>query len=158
HGFHFHSRRRLSANVPFALAERVAGRWTDYLVVINDEDATAARRLGLVPPGRLVQMPGIGIGTSRFRAAGGAAEDNAPVPAALGLGAHGKLVLCIAEFTHNKRHADVARAFARVGDAGAQLALAGREGPALAETHRLVAELGLEARVHFLGFRDDIAA
>ena len=67
HGFHFHSNRGRLANAPFSLAEKAAARWTDYLVVINEEDARAARRLALVPPQRLVQMPGIGIDTSRFQ-------------------------------------------------------------------------------------------
>ncbi len=62
----------------------------------------------------------------------------------------------IAEFTANKRHADAVRAFAGVGSSDVHLAIAGRDGPTLAATRRLVSRLGLAARVHFLGFRRDV--
>lgn len=158
HGFHFHRNRRVLANAPFALAEKAAARWTDYLVVINDDDERAARRLSLVPPDRLVRMPGIGIDTSRFQPERVSAEDVARVRHELGLGPDAKLLLAVAEFTHNKRHADIVRSFALVRDTSTRLALAGREGPALAATKQLVSELGLGARVDFLGFREDIPA
>jgi len=38
------------------------------------------------------------------------------------------------------------------------LAIAGREGPALEPTRRLVAERGLSEQVHILGFRPDVPA
>ena len=44
HGFHFHAAGRAISNAVFLTAERVAGRWTDRLVVISDEDEAAARR------------------------------------------------------------------------------------------------------------------
>jgi glycosyltransferase involved in cell wall biosynthesis len=158
HGFHFHPNRGRFANAPFSLAEKAAARWTDYLVVINDEDARAARRLSLVAPDRLVQMPGIGIDTSRFQPDRVSADDIAAVRSELGLEPQDQLVLVVAEFTFNKRHEDAVRAFAQLGDTRAHLALAGREGPALEGTKRLVAELGLGSRVHWLGFRGDIPA
>jgi glycosyltransferase involved in cell wall biosynthesis len=156
HGFHFHEQRTRRANAPFVLAEKTAARWTDYLVVINEADEQAARRHALVPPDRLVRMPGIGIDTKRFRPEGVTQEDIARVRAELGLGPSTQLVLVVAEFTLNKRHLDAVRAFSRVTGVDAHLALAGREGPALEGTRELVAELGLGDRVHFLGFRTDI--
>ena len=158
HGFHFHSNRGRLGNAPFTLAEKAAARWTDYLVVINEEDARAARRLALVPPDRLVPMPGIGIDTSRFQPDRVSTADVAAVRRELGLEPEDQLVLVVAEFTFNKRHEDAVRAFAKVGDMRVQLAIAGREGPALEGTKRLVAELGLGSRVHWLGFRNDIPA
>ena len=66
HGFHFHQGGRAVTNASFLAAERLAGRWTDRLVVINDEDEIAARKHQIVPSNRLVRMPGIGIDTSWF--------------------------------------------------------------------------------------------
>ncbi len=158
HGFHFHPDRSRVGNAPFAAAEKIAARWTDYLVVINDADEQAARRYGLVAHDRLVRMPGIGIDTERFQPERVLPHDVARIRDELGLGPEARLVLVVAEFTLNKRHADAVRAFARVTGVDAHLALAGRKGPALEATQRLVAELGLGGRVHFLGFRTDITA
>ncbi len=43
--------------------EKYAGRWTDYLVVINRDDEAEAKKHRLVPLQRLVYMPGIGVDT-----------------------------------------------------------------------------------------------
>ena len=44
HGFHFHKGAPALQNAAFLAMEKLAGRWTDYLVVINHEDEAAARR------------------------------------------------------------------------------------------------------------------
>ena len=44
HGFHFHEGGRRLPNAAFLFAERMAGRWTDRLVVINDEDEARRAR------------------------------------------------------------------------------------------------------------------
>ena len=54
HGFHFHRAGSRVTNAVFLTAERIAGRWTDRLVVMNDEDLAAARRHRIVPIRRLV--------------------------------------------------------------------------------------------------------
>ena len=38
HGFHFHKGAPALQNAAFLAMEKLAGRWTDYLVVINHED------------------------------------------------------------------------------------------------------------------------
>jgi glycosyltransferase involved in cell wall biosynthesis len=156
HGLHFHSTGSRLSNAAYLTAEKLAGRWTDYLVVINAADEAAARRHTLVPADRLVRMPGIGIDTDSFNPDRVSAEEVARVRSELRLDSDDQLVLMIAEFTANKRHADAVRAFAGVGRRDVHLAIAGRDGPTLAATRRLVARLGLEGRVHFLGFRRDI--
>ncbi|MGC9530121.1 MAG: glycosyltransferase [Candidatus Bipolaricaulaceae bacterium] len=55
HGFHFHPGRSWLGNLPFLALERLAGRWTDYLMVINRQDQAAARRstsCNMPPAGR----------------------------------------------------------------------------------------------------------
>ena len=69
HGFHFHRDGTAVSNAVFSTAERIAGRWTDRLIVINQEDDDAARERHLVPSGRLVRMPGIGIDTDHYSVA-----------------------------------------------------------------------------------------
>ena len=157
HGFHFHPNRGRLANAPFALAEKAAARWTDYLVVINDEDARAARRLSLVPPDRLVQMPGIGIDTSRFQPDRVSADDIAAVRSELG--SSRRTSWCSSSPSSRSTSATRTRcAHSPSSATRAPTSHRRQEGPALEGTKRLVAELGLGSRVHWLGFRGDIPA
>lgn len=158
HGFHFHPSGSRAFNTAYVAAEKAAGRWTDALVVINAADEAAARRHRLVPADRLVRMPGIGIDTERFDPGRVPAQDIARVRDELGLDNADHLVLMIAEFTANKRHADAVLALARLNLPEVHLAIAGRNGPALTPIRKLIASLGLEDRVHILGFRPDLPA
>jgi hypothetical protein len=49
HGFHFHDNGSPLTNFIYQTLEKRAGKWTDYLVVINHDDE-AARDLKIVPP------------------------------------------------------------------------------------------------------------
>jgi glycosyltransferase involved in cell wall biosynthesis len=158
HGFHFQPGGAPLSNAAYLAAEKLAGRWTDYLVVLNRADEAAARRFRLVPPDQLLRSPGIGIDPERYSAEQVPAADVARVRAELGLCPSDALLLMVAEFTENKRHRDAVHALERLGRDDVHLAIAGRAGPALPGTRRLVADLSLGDRVHLLGFRDDIPA
>lgn len=129
--------------------------WTDRLIVINEEDQHAARRWRLVPPSKLRYVPGIGIHTVQWRPEAVSETAVAQVRASLGLTPQDVLLLMVAEFTPGKRHHDAVEALARLGRPDVHLAFAGT-GPTLERIRAHVARLGLQGRVHFLGFRDDI--
>jgi glycosyltransferase involved in cell wall biosynthesis len=157
HGFHFYSGGPRLKGAALRGLEKLAGRWTDYLVVINREDERAARHYRLVPPERVRYMPGIGVDTQRYGPEAVAEADVARVRRELGLSPGEALFLVVAELNPNKRHADVLRAFARLGRPGVFLALAG-PGPEEAPLRRLAHDLGVGDRVRFLGFRHDVPA
>lgn len=154
HGFHFHSGAGALRNLVFRTLERLAGRFTDELIVINTEDRDAARRLHLVPTGHLHHMPGIGVDLTRFRHREFTPEEIAARRAALDLPPTVPLVLMVAEFIPRKRHEDALAAFSAVWS-GAHLLLVGK-GPLEAEMRQQAASLGLGRRVHFLGYRPDV--
>jgi glycosyltransferase involved in cell wall biosynthesis len=155
HGFHFHHNRGVLGNALFTTLERTAGHWTDELVVINREDLLAARRHGLVPPGQIHFMKGIGVDTERYALARVDPADVAAVRASLGLDAATPLVLVVGELIPRKRHRDVLDALAQLKDRRPHLALAG-DGPLLETLRSHAARRGLADRVHFLGFRRDV--
>jgi glycosyltransferase involved in cell wall biosynthesis len=158
HGFHFLPNKVTPAGVAYLAAEKLASRWTDELITINEADRRAAERYRLIKPGHLHPMPGIGIDIAGYRADELTAADVASARGTLGLAADAHLFLMIAEFTTNKRHADAVLALAQLGRGDVHLAIAGRDGPALEPTRRLVAERGLSEQVHILGFRSDVPA
>jgi glycosyltransferase involved in cell wall biosynthesis len=157
HGFHFHRGGPLWQNLLFRELEKLAGRWTDYLVVINREDEEAARGYRIVPPGRIRPIPGIGVDTDLYAPRPELDLDACRLRTELGLGPGDPLFLTAAEFTRNKRHRDILAAFARLARPGVHLAFAG-DGPARPDMERLAAALGIAGRVFFLGFRGDVAA
>lgn len=156
HGFHFHSGGHPLTNALFLVLEKQAGRWTDFLVVINREDADAALRHGLVPRERLFYMPGIGVDTSLLAPERVSPEAIQRVRGELDIQPSTPLFVMVAEFTSNKRHCDVLHALARLNES-AHLACAG-VGRLLEHMQTLAKELKISSRVHFLGFRHDIPA
>jgi glycosyltransferase involved in cell wall biosynthesis len=155
HGFHFHDGGRWIVNQVFLATERIAGRWTDRLIVINDEDEAAVRRYRITSPRRLVRMPGIGLDTDRY--ARGVIEPGviAKVRRQLGIPAEAPLFVIVGEFSVNKRQADGIAALARMRHREARLVLLG-EGARRLDLERLVGRLGVEDRVVFAGMVDDV--
>ncbi len=160
HGFHFHPGGAPWKNLVFAGLEKLAARWTDFLVVMNREDEAAARRLRFLPDDRIVWMPGIGVDLTRYAPESVASGAVSALREELGLGAD-PVLLMVAEFTPRKRHGDALRALAAIASdrslPRAHLLLAG-VGPLRPEIERLAHALGLSRRVHFLGMRPDVPA
>lgn len=157
HGFHFHSQGVRLKNALFQTLEKLGGRWTDYLIVINRTDEEAAKRYHFVPPEKIWYMPGIGVNLRRFAPNGVETDDVEAVRREMTLCPGQPLLVMLAEFIPRKRHSDLLRAFARVNRPNVHLALAGA-GEGESATRRLAKSLGLEKRVHFLGFRRDVQA
>jgi glycosyltransferase involved in cell wall biosynthesis len=154
HGFHFHKHGSFLRNTTFLGLEKLAGRWTDYLIVINREDETSARRHNLVSPDRLVYMPGIGVDLETAYKPVSVSEI-AAFYAERGLPAGTPVFAVVAEFIPRKRNADALRALAALGRGDVHLLMAGT-GPTLPAMKRLARDLGIAERVHFLGFRKDV--
>jgi glycosyltransferase involved in cell wall biosynthesis len=155
HGFHTHPEGKPVPNAIFCGLERMAGRWTDALVVINHEDERLARRCRLAGKGRIYYMPGIGVDLDQYSRANVPAAAAASVRRELGLAGDDRLFLMIAAFQPGKRHEDALRAFKLIWTPDLHLALAGI-GPGMERIKAVVAELGLAGHVHFLGFRQDV--
>jgi glycosyltransferase involved in cell wall biosynthesis len=153
HGFHFHRNGSALRNAIFLSLEKLAGRWCDRLVVINQDDHNAALQYRLVPPKHLCYMPGIGLDLSRYRTV--PSEQSQLIRQELDLEAQDVLFLALAEFAPRKRHADLLQAFAQIATPQVHLALAG-DGPLKSSLQALSHQLGIDRQVHFLGFRTDI--
>lgn len=155
HGFHFYQGASPVRYWTFLALEKLAARWTDYLLLVNNEDETAALKHRLVPPEHLFHARGVGVDTEKFSRSRFTDAELERTRAGIGIDQGAPLFLTVAEFIPRKRHEDVIRAFARLGATDAHLALAGT-GPLLEDMRGLAAELGIADRVHFLGFRRDI--
>jgi glycosyltransferase involved in cell wall biosynthesis len=157
HGFHFHPYGGRLRNAIYRTLERVAGRWTDYLVTINRADEEAAIASKIVPAAQVRYMPGIGLDTEWYAPERVADGQVARVKAELGISPAQPLLLMLAEFNPGKRHSDVIYSAAAAGRRDFHIAFAG-EGPTGEEIRILAAKLNLAGRVHFLGTRRDVPA
>ncbi|MHB1355641.1 MAG: glycosyltransferase family 4 protein [Anaerolineae bacterium] len=155
HGFHFHRKGSPVKNLLFLTLEKLAGRWTDQLIVINHEDERAATRFHIVDVKRIHYIPGIGVDLALY------SPQNVPDQAVksfrseLGLKADDSLLLMVGEFNPGKRHRDALYALASLGRKDIHLALAG-SGRLVSQIRSLAERLHLEEQVHFLGFRPDV--
>lgn len=121
--------------------ERIAGRWTDLLVCVSDDELAAARAAGLRCPSVVVPN---GVDTGHLRP-----RDRAAARAAAGLPG-GPLALCVGRLAEQKGQDLLLAAWpgvlARVPDA--RLALVG-DGPERAHLRRLPG--AVDASVHWIG-------
>ena len=155
HGFHFFKGNSPLKNFVFLNLEKLAGRWTDHLIVMNREDFSAAQTHRIVPPEHLTLMPGIGVDLSKYSAASVTAEQIAAVRRELGLAPEDKYILMVAEFIPRKRHQDAIEALALTAEQQLHLVFAG-SGPTMDEMRKLTASKRVQSRCHFAGHRNDI--
>ncbi len=157
HGFHFHVGGNPLTNNVFRTMEKLAGAWTDYLIVINHEDEKAANQYRFLPPERIRYMPGIGVDINNYNRQQVSKTDIDRVRQEIGISLADPLLLAVAEFTPNKRHKDMVQALAQLKRTDVHLAFAGEGLPAFVdEIKQLIDELGVKSQVHFLGYRSDI--
>jgi glycosyltransferase involved in cell wall biosynthesis len=157
HGFHFYAGQKAVPHAVYRTMERLAARWTDYLVTVNHEDFEAGRALGSIATDRVRYIPGIGVDTSRYAPDAVPLAQAARVRAELGASPDQFLVTMIAEFGAVKRHRFAIRALSEVRDRSTVFALVGK-GSLEADVRAEVDRLGLSSRVRFAGYRHDVPA
>mgnify|MGYP002777014717 CR=1 FL=1 len=155
HGFHFHPGGQPLKNAAFITLEKLAGYWTDYIVVINREDEKAAKRYRLVKAERIRYMPGIGVDLQHYSSNSTSDAEVERVRQELGIRPDISLFLSVAELIGRKRPQDILKAFARLASPKAYLAFAG-DGLLMEQMQQLACQLGIQDRVNFLGTRSDI--
>jgi glycosyltransferase involved in cell wall biosynthesis len=155
HGFHFYKGAPAYKNAVFLFLEKIAGRWTDYLIVINKEDKSAAVKHKILSADHLVYMPGIGVDASFYAPEKVSDEDIEKLRKALKLKPDDKVFLMVGEFISRKRHRDLLEAFSYIRDPHIHLVFAG-VGPLMEEMKNLANKKGIGSNVHFLGYRNDI--
>jgi len=158
HGFHFYQGQQPAPHALYRAMERLAARWTDYLVTINAEDFAAARALGTIDPARVRLIPGIGVATDRFAENADpnvAQAARAEVRTGLDIPPDAFVLTMIAEFGAVKRHEFALRALAAVTDPRVVLVLVG-DGPLESSLREKAAALQLTVRIRWAGYRRDI--
>ncbi|MEN1970015.1 glycosyltransferase family 4 protein [Lentibacillus sp. N15] len=154
HGFHFCKGAPIINWLMYYPIEKSLAQITDCLITINQEDyaRAVAKRFRA---GRIEQVHGVGVDTEMFKPID--AHTKNKLRNVFGYQADDVLLFYAAEFNKNKNQQFLLYALALLKKEAphVKLLLAG-VGPLLETSKRLVAELGIEKMVDFLGFRNDI--
>jgi glycosyltransferase involved in cell wall biosynthesis len=155
HGFHFHKGGHPVTNRLFLTMEQVGGRWTDRLVVINEEDRVAALGHHVVPARKLLFMPGIGVDTTHYDPAAVPPARVAAVRTELGIPASAPVFVVVGELSIRKRPFDVVAALGGMRHQDAHVVLLG-EGAERPRVEAAAEAAAAADRVHYLGKVDDV--
>jgi glycosyltransferase involved in cell wall biosynthesis len=157
HTFHGHVLRGYfgaARSEAFRRLERTLARHSDALIAVSPEVRDDLVRLGVAPASKIVVIR-LGLDLAGRVSAPPGARD--ALRAELGVPGDRFLVGWLGRMTEIKRVDVLMRALARIGDEGVEVLLVG-DGPLRSEMEILAGEIGVRDRVHFAGFRTDVAS
>ena len=149
HGFHFY---RGAPKVNWMLyypIERIMSREADVICTINNEDNVRSRSF---PVDRTVMIHGIGINVDRLSSS----DSSCDIRQELGLAEDTFIVLSVGELNPNKNQKAIIRALSLLDDPGIHYVLCGR-GNQVDRLEALATSLGMQSKVHCVGYRRDVA-
>lgn len=152
HGFHFFRGAPLRNWLLYYPLEWLAARWTDGLLVLNEEDYARAQDLPV--RGQVFRVPGVGVELERFRVP---AVEGLNFREEQGLGPKVPVAAVVAELSRVKNHEQLLYAWCEVRRRlpEAVLLVVGT-GERRRELEGLAGRLGLGPGVRFLGSRSDV--
>lgn len=152
HGFHFFRGAPKPNWIIYYPAEKLAAKWTDHLITINNEDFQNAHKL--LPSEKISYVHGVGV---EFADENIAAEEKQRLKKSLGLAEDAIIISYVAELNTNKNHQFLLGNWKQIKQKNPQLELlligAGDKEQELKE---LVKNEQLSG-IHFLGYRRDVA-
>lgn len=151
HGFHFYSGAGIGTWLLYGTMEKIAAKWTDGLIVINQEDYETAKNYLAIAAEKLFYVHGVGVNIAEMRSA-----QRQVLRAKLGVGKGTLAVICVAELCGNKNHRLLLQAWRIISAKYRQteLLLVG-DGECRAELQAII-DVQKIPRVRLLGFRRDI--
>lgn len=150
HGFHFCKGAPLINWLLFYPIERWLSRYTNTLITINREDYKRAKSFKSC---KVEYVPGIGIDTVGY---GSCTVDRAAKRKELGISDEDIVILSVGELSKRKNHQAVIKSLASVKSDNIKYILCGT-GKKDKLLKSLTKKNGLENKIIFLGFRNDIA-
>ena len=152
HGFHFFKGAPLKNWLMYYPVEKICAHFTDVLITINKEDYALAQKK--MHAKKVCYVPGVGIDLSKIQ---NIKCDRNEVRKSMGVPEDCILLLSVGELSVRKNHQVVIQALARLNMSNVHYAIAGR-GDLESYLKNLAVSLGVESKVHFLGYRNDVVS
>ncbi|MBQ0099791.1 MAG: glycosyltransferase family 4 protein, partial [Firmicutes bacterium] len=148
HGFHFFKGGSKKNWLLYYPIEKHFAKYTDTLITINKMDYQLAKEKFSAK--KVEYIPGVGVNLSGF-----IHNENAITKEDIGLTKEDKIVLSVGELNKNKNHQVIIKAISKIEDKNVHYVLCGN-GPLENELKELANKLGVQDRVHFMGYRRDV--
>ncbi len=154
HGFHFFKGGPKASWLLYYPVEKLLSRFTDAIITINEEDYQLVKTRGF-KNGATYRIPGIGINTDRLIIP--TEEKKQQLRRKFGYTPNDFILLYTAEFIQRKNHKFIIDALPALLQSipTVKIIFAGK-GHLLEKMKAYAAELGVDDRINFLGFRNDI--
>ncbi|CEQ13050.1 glycosyltransferase [Paeniclostridium sordellii] len=152
HGFHFYKGASKSHNFIYENIERFLARFTDCIITINQEDFEGAKTFKLRENGEVYYVPGIGINVDKYFKLN---VDKHKKRKEIGVRENSKLIIMVGDLVPNKNYETALKSISKIDNKNIECIICGI-GSDEQKLKKLTNELGLEDRVHFLGFRNDV--
>lgn len=151
HGFHFYKGSNLLSWLILYPIEKFLSRFTDDLVTINKEDYNLAKNK--MHAKRTHHLSGVGVDLGKFSPA--TTQQKNDLRKKNHYSTKDILLICVGELNKNKNQSVIIKALARIKNPNLRLLLIGigNQRSALKE---LAHDLGVENKVDFLGYRQDM--
>jgi glycosyltransferase involved in cell wall biosynthesis len=154
HGFHFYSGAPLKNWIMYYTMERLAAKWTDGLITMNEEDFIAACKLPIRCRRSIFKVHGVGIDIDKYDIKD--INVRKRVRNNLGLTDDSVLILTVAEVNANKNHKQLINTIKQIETTKPIFCYIVGDGDYKLKLHNFVKQNGLETQVRFLGFRRNI--
>ena len=151
HGFHFYEGGPAIYKL-YYLAEKILVPYTDAMITINSEDYRVAKRICRKKKCKTYYVHGMGVDTKKYSAPD---RSRADMREELGIPQKAKVLISVSEINKNKNLATTIRALSEIKDYNLYYIICG-VGEELQNDKDLAKQLGVDDRVLFLGYRQDI--
>ncbi|MCQ2799761.1 MAG: glycosyltransferase family 4 protein [Bacilli bacterium] len=149
HGFHFHKSSPKKNWLIYYPMEKWLSKYCDYLVTINKEDYSRAKRFRCK---NVRYIPGVGVDIKRIQEC---RIDKNAFKRNLGLPEGSLMILSIGELIERKNHRVIIQALGKLKRKDIYYVISGK-GPLKNELISIARKYGIEDNVMFLGFRNDV--
>lgn len=147
HGFHFYKGAPLKNWLLYYNMEKLAARWTDGLITINEEDFEAAKKFRLRNNGQVFYVPGVGVDVEAIQQRA-AAIDRSTKRRELGIDDKSTVIITVGELNTNKNHTQVLRALSELRKTNLHYLIVGT-GENELKLKKMVKQLSLQNNVSF---------
>ncbi len=154
HGFHFYNGAPLRNWLMYYTMEKLAAKWTDGLITMNEEDFVAASRLPIRNRENIFKVHGVGVDIEKYNIKD--INIRKQVREKLGLTDNSIMILTVAEVNANKNHLQLLNTIKQIEGTDLIYGYIVGDGNHKRKLCNYVKQNGLEERIRFLGFRRDI--